>query len=235
MFLRVSFVLLFSLIYSFSFDIEDVVFDFEKQDVVIEGKNLKMQKSKYYNVTSKYFKKNIGITSSISSKKSLGIKVGWSKDYFGMKNFDVLIPKKKLNRDVKKVILFIWSARYIGKAYLRINDFEGKERFLLLTDLNFVGWKRVVLNVPSFINGKVDYRPLEKILNPKSVVIKGLRIEIDKKEKRDIYLFFDRMSYFFDTIVQHDYDGADVENLFTVKEENSKQEEGEEKEETKEE
>ena len=191
---------------------EEIIFDFEGKDVVIKGKDLEKKKTKYYDKVSYFFKENSEIDTSAKSRKSLAVQVGWKKNHFGMKYFDVSIGRIPLKRNLKKIILFVWSSKYKAKIYLKLNDFNGKQRFLYFSDLNYYGWKRLTIDVPSFINGKVGYRPLENVLNKNRITVEGIRIEVEKAEDRNILLFLDRLSYYFNSIVEYDYDGADIED-----------------------
>lgn len=206
---------------------EEVIFDFEGKDVKIIGKDIEKRTSKYYDNVSYFFKENSEIDTSAKSKKSLAVQVGWKKNHFGMKYFDVSIAKKPLKRDVKKIVLFVWSSKYKAKIYLKLNDYDGKQRFLYFSDLDYYGWKRLTINVPSFVNGKVGYRPLESVLSKNKIEVEGIRVEVEKTEDRDILIFLDRLSYYFNTIVEHNYDGADIEDAILKEQGSSGSEEGE--------
>lgn len=200
---------------------EETIVDFEEKTFDIEGKGIKTKFSKYYDSVSSFFKENKSINTSSKSKKSLGVRIGWEEKYFGIKQYSLILPERLLKRNVKKITMYVWSAKYKAKIYLKINDFNGKDRFLYFSDLDYYGWKRLSIDVPDFVNGSVGYRPLEGLLSANKVVVKEIRVEVDSKEKRDIFLFFDRLSYFFDTVIDHHYDGFKIEEILL----NEKQEE----------
>lgn len=192
---------------------EELISDFEGENFNILGRDLKTKTTKYYESVSSFFKGNESLNTSSKSKKSLGVRVGWSENHFGVKYYSLVLPEKNLKRDVKTLTMFVWSAKYKAKIYLKVNDFSGKDRFLYFSDLNYYGWKRLTIDVPQFINGGVEYRPLDNLLSTNSVKVKEIRVEVDDEEKRDIFIFFDRLSYFFDTIVDRNYDGFRIEEI----------------------
>jgi hypothetical protein len=72
---------------------------------------------------------------------------------------------------VKRIDLWVWGANYHYEMEVHLRDFRGIVHRLPLGKLNYIGWRNLGVNIPSYIPQYVRYLPQQKPLSLVRLVI----------------------------------------------------------------
>ena len=101
----------------------------------------------------------------------------------------------------------VWGANYLYYLDVLVRDANGRVHVLSAANLNFYGWKNVVVRIPSWI-------PQRSRLGsgPKTMNFVGFRIRTDPKEYVDDFMiYFDQLRYASNTL-SNVYDGFKLQD-----------------------
>ena len=122
------------------------------------------------------------------------------------------IPFKGL---VDHVDFWVWGANYKYTLEMMVRDVYGIVYVLPVCQLNFNGWKNVVVNIPKTIHQTARLRTA-----PSSMKFVGFRVRTDPDEYVDDFnIFFDQLQY-TTHVLSNIYDGFDL-NHFSFEESSS--------------
>ena len=113
---------------------------------------------------------------------------------------------------VDHVDFWVWGANYKYKLEMMVRDVYGIVHVLPVCQLNFSGWKNVVVNIPKTIHQTARLRTA-----PTSMTFVGFRVRTDPDEYVDDFnIFFDQLQY-SSHVMSYIYDGFDL-NRFSFDE-----------------
>ena len=109
---------------------------------------------------------------------------------------------------VLQLDFWVWGANYLYYLDVLVRDTTGRVHVLPAANLNFYGWKNVVVRVPSWIPQRSRLRTA-----PREMTFVGFRIRTDPKEYVDDFLiYFDQVRYSSNTL-SNVYDGFNLRNI----------------------
>jgi len=108
---------------------------------------------------------------------------------------------------VNQIDFWVWGANYLYYLDILVRDANGRVHVLNAANLNFYGWKNVVVRVPSWIPQRSRLRS-----GPKTMNFVGFRIRTDPKEYVDDFtIYFDQLRYASNTL-SNVYDGFKLQD-----------------------
>ena len=100
---------------------------------------------------------------------------------------------------------WVWGAGYLYFMELLVRDAEGRTHIIPCGNLQFHGWRNLVINVPTYIRQHSRLRS-----GPKNLSFLGLRVRSDVDEFVDDYVvYFDQIKYATNTLANV-YDGYEL-------------------------
>ena len=106
---------------------------------------------------------------------------------------------------VTQIDFWVWGANYLYRLEVLVRDAEGRVHVLKAGDLQFQGWRNVVINVPGYIKQHSKLRS-----GPEAMTFIGFRIRSDANEAVDDFtVYFDQLKYTTNTL-SNVYDGYDL-------------------------
>src|SRR5574344_2553974 len=151
--------------------------------------------------------------------KVLGVKVKYDRKG---DNWLEIYPESKTQKDasgvavkeipfvgtVTQIDFWVWGANYLYYIELLVRDADGRVHVIPAGNLQFYGWRNVVVNVPGYIRQHTKQRSKE--VNDLTFV--GFRIRSDKNEYVDNFVvYFDQLKYTTNTL-SNIYDGYDLKD-----------------------
>ncbi len=101
--------------------------------------------------------------------------------------------------------LWVWGAGYLYYLEILVRDAEGRTHIIPCGNLQFNGWRNLVVNVPTYIRQHSRFRS-----GPKNLSFLGLRVRSDVNEFVDDYVvYFDQIKYVTNTLANV-YDGYEL-------------------------
>lgn len=127
--------------------------------------------------TTQYTEKNIKYFTKSSEEKA-GVKImtqhpaplKMSKKYLGVKLYGKrgnalrIIPAKKImiKKFCRSISIWIYGKKFAGELSLLLKDVNKKNHRLIFGRLNFVGWRKLTINIPNYV------AQMDKNLNKKN-------------------------------------------------------------------
>lgn len=113
----------------------------------------------------------------------------------------------ELSGTVTLIDFWVWGANYLYTLELMIRDADGRVHTLPAGNLNFQGWRNVVVSVPGYIRQHSRIRSGRENLS-----FVGFRVRSDAAEAVDDYvIYFDQLKYTTNTLTNI-YDGYELRN-----------------------
>ena len=158
-------------------------------------------KMKYYQNTSAFLSQN-----KLSSN-SLGVRFSWNRK---ANNYMDIIPAKKQEFEgaPTEVSLWVWGGNYMHELALLFARGDGYTRSLSVGSLDFYGWKKRKVLIPSDIKNTIA-----NIEKRRRFFFDKFRIYGNPMERvTDIYVFMDKMVG-QESLALRNYDGYDLEEV----------------------
>jgi hypothetical protein len=150
--------------------------------------------------------------------KVLGVKVKYDRKG---DNWLEIYPESKTQKDasgvavkeipfvgtVTQIDFWVWGANYLYYLEILVRDADGRVHVIPAGNLQFSGWRNVVVNVPGYIR---QHSKLRSGVSNMSFV--GFRINSDINEFVDDYVvYFDQLKYTTNTL-SNIYDGYELKD-----------------------
>lgn len=122
-------------------------------------------------------------------KYVLGVRVDFQKRG---NNWFAVYPYRPIRLEgvVKSFEVWVAGRQKTHKLFIIVEDVYGDEKLIPMGKLNFLGWKRMYVNVPDQIT-QFDY----KITNRRGLVFKGFMVECSPLESwGKYYIYFDNLT-----------------------------------------
>jgi hypothetical protein len=146
-----------------------------------------------------------GIPDSYAKNKVLGVKIEYiARGY----NWFSIIPVKPIIIEGITQHITFWVAGRNYNHWIRIiiQDFYGRERFIYVNKLNFIGWKELKVSIPESIVQQ-DFHYADRV----GIKFAGFVIECDPKETYgDYYLYLDELRALTDIFNEKTRDTDDM-------------------------
>lgn len=123
-------------------------------------------------------------------------------------NWFVIRPVRPLQieGECKSLSIYVAGRNYRHTLKILIQDFWGKEMELTVSELNFVGWKKLHVPVPPHIK-QMDYHFLDR----RGIKFTGIKIECDPAETfGTYYVYFDQLRAKTDLFLERYRDEDDM-------------------------
>jgi len=116
------------------------------------------------------------------------------------KNYE--IPLQGL---VSQIDFWAWGANYAYVLEILLRDADGRVHTLKVGNLNYSGWKNLVVNIPTYIRQQSRLRS-----GPKNLSFVGFKVRTDPNEYVDDFtVYLDQLKYTTHTL-DNIYDGYDL-------------------------
>src|SRR5574344_2613676 len=150
--------------------------------------------------------------------KVLGVKVKYDRKG---DNWLEIYPESKTQKDasgvavkeipfvgtVTQIDFWVWGANYLYYIEVLVRDADGRVHVIPAGNLQFAGWRNIVINVPGYIR----QHSLLRSGSPDMTFV-GFRIRSDVNESVDDYvIYIDQLKYTTNTL-SNIYDGYDLKD-----------------------
>jgi hypothetical protein len=146
-----------------------------------------------------------GIPRNYPKDKVLGVKVEYiarGYNWFSVRPIKPIV----IEGICQSVSCYVAGRNYKHILKLFILDYFGRERTLIMDKLNFIGWKDLVVSIPSFIE-QADYHFVDK----QGIKFNGFMIECDPVETYGVYyIYFDELRAMTDVFNEKTRDVDDM-------------------------
>lgn len=113
----------------------------------------------------------------------------------------------ELQGTVSQIDFWVWGANYLYTLELLIRDADGRVHTLSAGNLQFYGWRNVVVSIPGYIRQHSRIRS-----GRENMTFVGFRVRSDAAEAVDDYvIYFDQLKYTTNGL-SNIYDGYELRN-----------------------
>lgn len=149
----------------------------------------------------------VDASDNVKNEYVLGVKVFFNQR--GYANIAIRPPKPiKIPGITKALTLWVAGRSFKHRLFVHILDITGNEMVLDMGLLDFVGWKKVTVNIPSKIQ-QDDYHSLEW----RGLSFAGLSIQSDPMESFGVYyVYFDELRAITDMYNEERADLDDIQD-----------------------
>lgn len=113
-----------------------------------------------------------------------------------------------LKGTVSQIDFWVWGAKYLYFIDILVRDADGRVHSLPAGNLNFNGWRNLIVKVPTHLRQHSRLRS-----GPDSMTFVGFRVRTDPDEYVDDFnIYFDQLKYTANTLAEI-YDGYELRRL----------------------
>jgi hypothetical protein len=155
--------------------------------------------------TTKYTDKNLKYRISRGQDGSLSIRdqypapLGKSKKYLGVKikgkhgDYYQIIPEKELiiNKYCKSIAVWVYGKRFSGELSILLQDAMKQNHRLVLGNLNFLGWRKLIVKMNPNIKQEDEYLNQKRVMRIMQIQYRPANINIHPKWQ---YFYIDDIS-----------------------------------------